>query len=156
MNNLYELVYDLMGKDESNKQFQLLSSIVEETPNIYLDHKHSREYFYSKSGIALSFMKAMNCFAFAFFHIATNMVKSGNVTMYRGNLPNEITVTDGPVEIEEKMSQKPISSELGAAHPGDKPTLWIKYRSGEVIVGFAFTDSVLELVSLTYKPERMD
>lgn len=156
MSNLYEQVVELLGNRQSEESFQRLIHAIGEEPTIYLDTKHSTEYFFYKSGIALSYMKVAESFCHAHFHFETQMVKSGAVSIYNAELPNGIRYSDDPGAVEAKMGRSPISAELvqGRTEKSVK-TLWLRFQVKALTVNFGFSDDRkrLALVSLQYHAE---
>jgi len=152
MENLYELVSDLLGKDESHEGFRLLPTSFDDQSVINFEDEHTRQIAYPNLGIVLVCMRAQDCFVCAVLHLTNTTIECGNMSKFQGSLPNGINPSDGPEEVEAKMGQQPIGTELSPAHSGETPTLWNYYRLGEVIVGFGFDENILRLVSLTRFP----
>lgn len=152
MENLYELVYDLLGKDESHELFRLLPTKLEDPSIINLENEHSRQYLYPKLGILLALMTGCDCFVSAALHLTDSTTEFGNLSRYQGKLPNRINPSDGPDEVEAKMGQQPIDTENCPAYFGETATLWNYYRLSEVFWGFGFSENKLRLVTLTRFP----
>jgi hypothetical protein len=149
MENLYELVFDLLGKDESHELFKSLPAGLEDQSVICFENEQSRQYLYPDLGLVLLSMRAHDCFVSASLHLTDSTTEFGNLTRYQGWLPKGIKPADGPDEVEARMAQRPIGQELGPAQPGETLTLWTYYRSGKSLLGFGFGENKLRQVSLT-------
>jgi hypothetical protein len=68
MENCYERILELLGTHKDDPVFAKFVEDLGETPNVFLDSRHSTEFMFEQSGFTLSFMKKPNCFTYAFLY----------------------------------------------------------------------------------------
>jgi len=102
---LYEDIVKLLDKSSQDEFFRRFLDDLGESPQY-----GNGCYVFPQSGFCLICDKGT--FVSAFFHVATEAVRSGDVQSFVGKLPGGIDVTDQRADIEKKLNGSPLRSRL--------------------------------------------
>lgn len=147
--NIYSLIVKLLQEPNGDEIFNLIIKQLEQ-PEIVNKNDYVVDYLFRKAGLGLMFNVSTNTFFSAFIHLRTGMVRSGVISAYRGQLPNEITVDDNRFDVQRKLGDALESStEVPGASPVAPRDLCDAYKLDGVQLRFLFDGAQGTLVSVS-------
>lgn len=127
----YDQILAVLGQDDKSPAFAQLIKGLKEAPNKLLESAKSTEYLFPKAGIAFSLMQSSGHFEYAFLHLSSPLVKSGNIEAYQGKLPNDVEPEDTRDVVRSKVRADPLNC---------KPANTDAYRATSLVMTFIFND----------------
>lgn len=111
MKNSYEDIVKVMGTAQSQPYFQKLVDALQDEPEIFLQTDIRTEYFFTKSGIYLSFLTSKNAFSTLFFE-----GRPKHKAVYSGAFPKGIEFGDSQDVVEKKLSERLTAEGVSESH----------------------------------------